>query len=124
MELPWSNGSPIQRDCLCSNKSLPMTVKSLSNIVEVHFTVKSMNSLDDYNNIFFEGTWDFVKAVPCLQKRRVRGPSGEIKFESPITDEQEVKKLFILYYQSFAKSRKNYSFLFFIFRKIVKITRG
>lgn len=69
-----------------------MTVKSQSNIVEVHFTVKSMNSLDDYNNIFFEGTWDFVKAVPCLQRRRVRGPSGEIKFESPIVDEEEVRK--------------------------------
>ncbi|XP_044012328.1 uncharacterized protein LOC122855201 isoform X2 [Aphidius gifuensis] len=89
LELPWSNASPIQRDCFCSNKSLPMTVKSQSNIVEVHFTVKSMNSLDDYNNIFFEGTWDFVKAVPCLQRRRVRGPSGEIKFESPIVDEEE-----------------------------------
>ncbi|XP_063975987.1 uncharacterized protein LOC135161918 [Diachasmimorpha longicaudata] len=89
MDLPWPNGSPIQRDCLCSNRSLPITVKSLSNIVEVHFVVHSMSSLDDYNNLFFEAVWDFVKAVPCLQKRRVRGPSGEIKYESPIAEEEE-----------------------------------
>lgn len=90
MDLPWANGSPIQRDCLCSNRSLPITVKSLSNIVEVHFAVHSMSSLDDYNNLFFEGVWDFVKDEPCLQKRRVRGPSGEIKYESLIGEGSEV----------------------------------
>lgn len=90
MELPWTNASPVLRDCLCSNRSLPINMKSMSNVVEVRFTVNSMDSLDDYNNLFFEGVWDFVKAVPCLQKRRVRGPSGEIKYQSPITDEDEV----------------------------------
>ncbi|KAK0171076.1 hypothetical protein PV328_008838 [Microctonus aethiopoides] len=88
-ELPWSNASPVQRDCLCSNRSLPINIKSLSNIVEVHFTVYSMNALDDYNNLFFEGVWDFMKAVPCLQNRRVRGPSGMIQYESVTIDESE-----------------------------------
>lgn len=96
MELPWSNASPVQRDCLCSNRSLPINVKSLSNIVEVYFTVHSMNALDDYNNLFFEGVWDFVKAVPCLEKRRVRGPSGEIKYESPIINQDEVDILIVV----------------------------
>lgn len=50
-----------------------------------------MDALDDYNNLFFEGTWDFVKTVPCLQKRRVRGPSGEIKYTSP-SEEDEVSE--------------------------------
>ncbi|XP_043269462.1 uncharacterized protein [Venturia canescens] len=89
LEVPWSNASPVQRDCLCSNRSLPINMKSMSNVVEVHFTVNFMTSLDDYNNLFFEGVWDFVKAVPCLQKRRVRGPSGEIKYISPIVDDNE-----------------------------------
>ncbi|XP_008558829.1 uncharacterized protein LOC103579250 [Microplitis demolitor] len=89
MELPWLNAAPIQRDCLCSNRSLPINIKSLSHVVEVHFTIHSMNALDDYNNIFFEGVWDFIKAVPCLQKRRVRGPSGEIKYELPLTNEDQ-----------------------------------
>jgi len=50
-----------------------------------------MDALDDYNNLFFEGTWDFVKTMPCMQKRRVRGPSGEIKYTPP-SDDDEVKK--------------------------------
>lgn len=48
-----------------------------------------MDALDDYNNFFFEGTWDFVKTMPCMQKRTVRGPSGEIKYAPP-TDDDEV----------------------------------
>ncbi|KZC14511.1 hypothetical protein WN55_06972, partial [Dufourea novaeangliae] len=89
MDQPWLNAPPVQRDCFCSNRSLPMNVKSTSNIVEVHFTVMSMDALDDYNNLFFEATWDFIKTNPCMQKRRVRGPSGEIKYMSPIVDEDE-----------------------------------
>ncbi|CAL7941517.1 unnamed protein product [Xylocopa violacea] len=89
LDLPWTNAPPIQRDCFCSNRSLPMNVKSTSNIVEVHFTVLSMDALDDYNNLFFEGTWDFVKTSPCMQKWRVRGPSGEINYKAPIVDEDE-----------------------------------
>ncbi|XP_016842459.1 uncharacterized protein LOC100122993 [Nasonia vitripennis] len=89
MELPWANAPPIQRDCFCSNRSLPMSFKSKSNIVEVHLNVHSMNALDDYNNIFFEASWDFLKATQCLQKRRMRGPSGEIKNRFPLEDEDE-----------------------------------
>lgn len=91
LDLPWPNAPPVQRDCLCSNRSLPINIKSTSNIVEVHFTVRSMDALDDYNNLFFEGIWEFVKTIPCLQKRRVRGPSGEIKYKAPIVDEDEVR---------------------------------
>ncbi|XP_024945485.1 uncharacterized protein LOC107272534 isoform X2 [Cephus cinctus] len=89
LDIPWANAPPVQRDCLCSNRSLPINIKSTSNIVEVHFTVKSMDALDDYNNLFFEGVWDFVKTMPCLQKHRVRGPSGEIKNRSPLADQDE-----------------------------------
>lgn len=50
-----------------------------------------MDTLDDYNDLFFEGVWEFVKTVhaECMQKRRVRGPSGEIKYTSP-SEENEV----------------------------------
>lgn len=89
LDLPWPNAPPIQRDCLCSNRSLPINIKSTSNIAEVHFTVLSMDALDDYNNLFFEGTWDFVKTMPCMQKRRVRGPSGEIKYTPPVDDDEK-----------------------------------
>ncbi|XP_058797268.1 uncharacterized protein LOC131667689 [Phymastichus coffea] len=91
MELPWANAAVIQRDCFCSNRSLPMHFKSKSNIVEVHLMVHSMNALDDYNNLFFEGQWDFVKTTTqCLQKRRVRGPSGEIKNQLYLEDADEL----------------------------------
>ncbi|KAJ8683346.1 hypothetical protein QAD02_019138 [Eretmocerus hayati] len=82
MELPWANAPAIQRDCFCSNKSLPMSIKSRTSVVEVRLVVHSMGALDDYNNMFFEGTWDFVKASQCSQKRRLKGPSGEIKSHS------------------------------------------
>ena len=73
-----------------------MNFKSKSNIVEVHFSVHSMNALDDYNNLYFEGAWDFLKATQCLQKRRVRGPSGEIKNRSPVEDDDEVSPASVL----------------------------
>ncbi|XP_046475908.1 uncharacterized protein [Neodiprion pinetum] len=85
----WSSAPPIQRDCLCSNRSLPINIESTSSVVEVHFTVRSMDALDDYNNLHFEGVWDFVKAVPCLRNQRVKGPSGEIKFWSPLNEDEE-----------------------------------
>lgn len=81
-----------------------MNVKSSSNIVEVHLTVTSMNALDDYNNIFFEGTWEFVKTSPCLQKRRVRGPSGVIKYRWPLIDEDEVPILFFFFFSFFTRA--------------------
>ncbi|KAM0732709.1 hypothetical protein ACS0PU_000870 [Formica fusca] len=91
LDLPWPNAPPIQRDCLCSNRSLPINIKSTSNIAEVHFTVLSMDTLDDYNDLFFEGVWEFVKTVhaECMQKRRVRGPSGEIKYTSPSEENEK-----------------------------------
>ncbi|XP_023290102.1 uncharacterized protein LOC105700757 [Orussus abietinus] len=89
LDVPWNDAPPVQRDCLCSNRSLPINVKSTSNIVEVHFTVRAMNSLDDYESLYFEGIWEFIKAVPCVQKRRVRGPSGEIKLRFPPLDRDE-----------------------------------
>lgn len=90
LDLPWPNAPPIQRDCLCSNRSLPINIKSTSNIAEVHFTIQSMDALDDYNNLFFEGVWEFVKTVhsECMPKHKVRGPSGEIKYTSPIEEDE------------------------------------
>lgn len=60
-----------------------------------------MDALDDYNNLFFEGLWEFVKTVhaDCMQKRRVRGPSGEIKYTSP-SEENEVNMEKALYTDS------------------------
>lgn len=91
MEVPFVNAPPVQRDCFCSNRSLPMNIKSTSSVVEVHFTVLSMDALDDYNNLHFEGIWDFEKSAQCQQKHRVKGPSGEIKYQPPI-DEDEVRQ--------------------------------
>ena len=99
MEVPWTNGKSVLKDCYCSNRSLPMNFKSKINIVEVHFTVKSMNTLDDYNNLYFEGNWDFVKSTQCQENKRLRSASGEIKNQLNIENEDEVKFfLFYLFY--------------------------
>ena len=92
MEVPFPNAPPIQRDCFCSNHSLPMDIKSTSNVVEVHFTILSMDALDDYNNLYFEGLWDFEKSIQCQQKRILKGSFGEIKYQPP-TDEDEVRRM-------------------------------
>lgn len=96
MDVPWANAPPVERECLCSNRSLPITVKSTSNVVEVHFTIKSMDALDDYNKLFFEGAWEFVKTVPCANKRRMRGPAGQVKYDGTILDDEEVCLPFLL----------------------------
>lgn len=49
-----------------------------------------MDPLDDYNNLYFEGAWEFVKIAPCPKKRRMKGPSGEVKYDHTISDEEEV----------------------------------
>lgn len=71
-----------------------------------------MNALDDYNNLFFEGVWDFMKAVPCLQNRRVRGPSGMIQYESVTIDESEVYFIFNNKIQKKKEKRNEFNFTF------------
>ncbi|XP_076243023.1 uncharacterized protein LOC143184574 [Calliopsis andreniformis] len=93
-EYPWQ-GVELIRDCLCSNISEKITLKTLtSNVVEVRFTVTLMNVTQDYRDFFFEGEYRFVAlgaetseqacSTKKLEERRLRGTSGEISLRSPL----------------------------------------
>lgn len=86
-EYPWE-GVPIQRDCLCTNRSEPLTIHTLTApVVEINFTVTMMNITEDYDDFAFEGEYRFVSSGPgdetvCSTgwgERRLRGSSGEIR---------------------------------------------
>ncbi|KAI8436728.1 hypothetical protein MSG28_010211 [Choristoneura fumiferana] len=86
-EYPWE-GVPIQRDCLCTNRSEPLTIHTLTApVVEINFTVTMMNITEDYDDFTFDGEYKFVPSGPgdetvCSTgwgERRLRGSSGEIR---------------------------------------------
>jgi hypothetical protein len=59
-EYPWE-GVPIQRDCLCTNRSEPLNIHTLTaSVIEVNFTVTMMNITEDYDDFAFEGEYKFV----------------------------------------------------------------
>lgn len=86
-EYPWES-IPIQRDCICTNRSEPLHIHTLTApVVEVNFTVTMMNITEDYDDFAFEGEYKFVPTgsgdeTICSSgwgERRLRGSSGEIK---------------------------------------------
>lgn len=86
-EYPWE-GVPIQRDCLCTNRSEPLTIYTLTApVVEINFTVTMMNITEDYDDFTFDGEYKFIPSGPgdetvCSTgwgERRLRGSSGEIR---------------------------------------------
>ncbi|OAD54790.1 CUB domain-containing protein 2 [Eufriesea mexicana] len=92
-EYPWQ-GVELVRDCLCSNVSDKIVLRTLtSNVVEVRFTVSLMTVAQDYRDFYFEGEYRFValgaetSEQGCstkLEERRLRGTSGEISLRSPL----------------------------------------
>ncbi|XP_039292120.1 uncharacterized protein LOC111044919 [Nilaparvata lugens] len=94
-EAPWSSLPSLPRDCLCSSAEslLPYTFVSTSHVVEVKFNVLHMTSSDDFRNINFEASWEFVRKAVCTKKQKVRGISGEIQFVSPARTPDEVNCL-------------------------------
>lgn len=86
-EYPW-DGVPIQRDCLCSNRTEPLTIHTLTApVVEINFTVTMMNITEDYDDFAFEGEYKFIPSGPgdetvCSTgwgERKLRSSSGEIR---------------------------------------------
>ncbi|CAH1119115.1 unnamed protein product, partial [Phaedon cochleariae] len=90
-ELPWADVPGVPRDCLCAvdkDKLIPFTYVSTTNVVELRFNVIGMNASDDFDSLFFEGSWKFIKTPGCERDLRLRGPSGEVVFSYPPPPEQ------------------------------------
>ncbi|CAG9759748.1 unnamed protein product [Ceutorhynchus assimilis] len=90
-EVPWIDVPGIPRDCLCDvdkNLLLPYTYISSANVVELKFDVSSMNASDDFNSLFFEGNWKFIRTPACELNLRKTGPNGELIFKHPSEDKE------------------------------------
>lgn len=98
-EYPWE-GVPIQRDCLCTNRSEPLNIYTLTaSVIELNFTITMMNITEDYEDFAFEGEYKFIPTGPgddsvCSSgwgERQLRGSSGEIRLfdkrHLPVTPE-------------------------------------
>lgn len=86
-EYVWKD-VPIPRSCICSELKEPYKILSLvASTLEVSFTVTNMNMTEDYENIFFDGEYHFIKEMSptdseiCLRNqfsRKIQNFSGEI----------------------------------------------
>lgn len=83
MERPWHESILFPRSCVCNTTNtshLPVVFTSTSREVEVHFTAINMTPFDDPDNIFFEGTFEFMPGPrQCKDVRRRNGPNGMIR---------------------------------------------
>lgn len=85
-ELPWEDVPPIPRDCLCGvdkDRLLPFTYVSSSRVVELRFDVTEMNASDDFNSLFFEGSWKVIRTPACGAELRRSAPNGVLTFSFP-----------------------------------------
>ncbi|XP_050310643.1 uncharacterized protein LOC126746434 [Anthonomus grandis grandis] len=85
-EVPWIDVPGVPRDCLCGlnkDKLLPFTYVSSSNVVELRFDVTNMNASDDFNSLYFEGVWKYIRTPTCDLNLRKSGPNGELVFSFP-----------------------------------------
>lgn len=84
-EVPWPGAPGLPRDCLCSSPPglLPFVFVSNSHVVEVRFEAVNMSATDDFKNMFFEATYEFIKTSVCTKSQKISGASGEINLRLP-----------------------------------------
>lgn len=86
MERPWHESILFPRSCVCNTTNtsqLPVIFTSTSREVEVHFTAINMTPFDDPDNMFFEGTYEFLPGPKhCKEVRRRYGASGLVDLGS------------------------------------------
>lgn len=92
LQVSWSSVVPLARDCVCGGAEhfLPYTFTSTAHIVEVHFNLQHMTSLEDHRGLHFLASWEFVRSPVCPRKQKVSGVSGELWFRSPTRTPDEV----------------------------------
>ena len=79
-ERPWDNVL-LTRDCICDTALLPFRYVSSSRTLEVIFQVDSMSYGDDFNDFFFEISYEFLSGMKCTQQNHLQGPGGIITLD-------------------------------------------
>lgn len=85
LEIPW-DGVNIQRDCICSNETLPIIISPLaSHTIELHFNVLMMSVEQDFKDFFYEGTYEFLNdgCDTDWDDRKLKGISGNLEIRLP-----------------------------------------
>lgn len=85
LEIPW-DGVAIQRDCICSNETLPIIISPLaSHTLELHFKVLMMGVEQDFKDFSYEGTYEFLSdgCDTDWDERKLKGISGNLEVRLP-----------------------------------------
>ncbi|CAH1400417.1 unnamed protein product [Nezara viridula] len=94
-DLPW-NDVRLEKGCHCDNTVISKTTDghvsftSSGQILELTFIVSSFNVTEDFQDIYFEGTYRFVKFDACPRRQRVSGSGGEIRMTARPTDRDDL----------------------------------
>lgn len=84
-EAPWKDVR-LPRACLCDNTSalLPLTHITSGRALEITFYIDRMTPDEDFESLFFNASFELVRAPECPRKQRVRG-EGKKCFRNPNT---------------------------------------
>lgn len=73
--------------CFCDNTTSlynsPLIVQSLSRTMELSFAVSALNISEDFADIYFYASYEFVSVPECQRKQRLRGAGGESSVSFP-----------------------------------------
>ena len=80
-EAPWKDVR-LPRACLCDNTSslLPLTHTTSGRAIELSFYVDRMTPDEDFESLFFNASFELVRAPECPRKQRVRGEGELLSF--------------------------------------------
>lgn len=74
--------------CFCDNTSSlytsPITIQSHSNTLEITFLVTHLNVSEDFADIYFYASYEFVRIPECRKKTKLKGSGGEESIEWPL----------------------------------------
>lgn len=74
--------------CFCDNTTSmynsPLIVQSLSRTMELSFVVSALNISEDFADIYFYASYEFISVPECPRKQRLRGAGGEASVSYPI----------------------------------------
>lgn len=83
----------ISLGCFCDNNSslynTPVMVQSYSKTMELIFTVTKLNISEDFADIYFNASYEFVKVPECDKKMRLKGAGGEDSASYPLLESMQ-----------------------------------
>lgn len=74
--------------CFCDNTSslysTPLAVQSYSRTMELMFTVTHLNISEDFADVYFHASYEYIRVPDCPKRMRLRGSGGEEDASFPL----------------------------------------